>query len=109
MLADIGSLGTHFQNESNGEVSNNFATGRLNNPSTLRDLSGNRLGNDCEESTPAQALVGEASSTDPVVTPNSDGSTNVCDMNLHQLRNCLICHFNIAFSRNEVIWPSKTD
>ena len=107
MLADIDSLGTHFQNESNGEVSNHFATGRLNNPCTLRDLSGNGLGNDCEESTPGQAFVGEASITDQVVTPNTDGSINVCDMNMHQLRKRLICHFNIAFSKKEVIWPIK--
>ena len=70
------------------------------------DTSGSGVGNDyiaMDNETRDEGTI----DTECGLLQNTDQSYNINDLPLEYFRNCLIRHFNIAFKRNEIIWPTR--
>jgi len=86
------------------------AVSKLNNPSTIRktDLSGSGYGNDYIPNNDNDPVDhGDEEEPTSSTPQNNDGSFNVNDLSLNEFRRRLITHFNIAFKRNEIVWPRR--
>ena len=84
-----------------------FSIQRLINPATQRtaDLSGTSYGNDVERTNTDDNDENE--DNENVVSADEDGYIKLSDLTMDQFRNRLIVHFNIAFSQNKVVWPTR--
>ena len=76
------------------------------NLATRYDTSGNGKGNDyidMDNDTGSVVAIDE----ECVTQQNTDQTYNVNDLPLDEFRNRLIRHFNIAFKKNEIVWPRR--
>ena len=82
---------------------------KLNHPSTQRmgDLSRIGYGNDYDGNMYDDDEKKIEKDTSDPPPQNKDGSINVRDLSLNDLRERLVIHFNIQFKQNKVKWPRR--
>jgi hypothetical protein len=80
---------------------------RLVNPSETRhyDTSGRGVGQDCDLTGNDDGLDDLGGVDNP--QPDEDGRICIRDLTMKEFRNRLITHFDIAFKRREIEWPSR--
>ena len=93
LLLDEDGLSTVWEAEPDSQF---FAVQRFNNPSVLRDvdISGMGVGNDCVSSDVPKYAADVAS-----VPVSTTGHIKVNDLSMDEMRQRLVCHFNIVFTR----------
>ena len=85
-----------------------FSVQRLINPATQRigDLSGMKYGNDCNVER-NNTDNNDNEDTENIVLADEDGYIKLQDLTMDQFRKRLIIHFNIAFSKKKLVWPTR--
>ena len=67
-----------------------------------------RYGNDCDVE-PCNDVNDNEEDEDTIVPHDEDGYMKLQDLSMDQFRKKLIIHFNIAFTQNKLVWPTRNN